>query len=133
MPVSVNVYQGCSLKTRPMTFVLPTVVTNDTLDTTSTITIKCSPNTDYVIDLDDGLHFKGNARRMLDPAVGYVTYEVYRDSPRTKVWRKGTFDGVTGNSGTGAPIDFVLYGRVTNASRIKSGGYKDTLTVTLNF
>ena len=116
-----------------MTFVLPAVVTNDTLDTTSTITIKCSPNTDFVIDLDDGLHMKANKRRMHDPAVGYVDYEVYRDSPRSKVWKKGRFDGVVGNSGAGGSLDFVLYGRVANATKIKSGGYKDTLTVTLNF
>ena len=133
MPVSLSVFQGCSLKTQPMTFLLPAVVTNDTLDTTSTITVKCSPNTNFTVDLDDGLYPKGIKRQMRDPVAGFVEYQVYRDTPRSKVWRKGNFDNVAGNSGTGTPFDIVLYGRVANASKIKAGGYKDTLTVTLNF
>ena len=63
----------------------------------------------------------------------YVSYDVYRDSPRSNVWGRGKTRNLAGNSGTGAPFDIVLYGRVQNTGKIIAGDYIDTLVVTLNF
>lgn len=134
MPVSLTVFTGCSLKTRPLMFVLPSPVGNAPLDATTTITVKCTPNTNFTVDLDKGLHNNGIVRRMYSPvAGGYVTYDVYRDSPRTNVWGTGQLKNITGNSGTGAPFDITLFGRIPQPKNIKAGDYRDTLTVTLNF
>lgn len=136
LPASVRVYTGCSLQTRPLTFDASQIVSNQ-IDSTSTITIRCTPNTDFSIDIDKGLNANGNSsnRQMRNVNTGaLLAYDVYRDSPRSNVWGTGALkNAVTGNSGAGAPMDIVLYGRVKNPGRIAAGDYKDTLTVTLNF
>lgn len=136
LPASVRVYTGCSLVTRPLTFDASQIVSNQ-IDSTATITVRCTPNTDFSIDIDKGLNANGNSanRQMRNVITGaLLAYDVYRDSPRSNVWGTAALKtGVTGNSGTGAPIDIVLYGRVKSTGKIAAGDYKDTLTVTLNF
>lgn len=104
------------------------------LSATVTITIKCTPNTNFTIDIDKGLNPQGANRRMRSVVTnGYITYDVYRDSPRSNTWGTGQLKNVAGNSGTGAPLDILVYGRVPKNQVIGSGDYKDTLAVTLNF
>src|SRR5688572_7155261 len=106
MPVSVTVFSGCSLRARPLMFVLPAVVSNNPLDATTTVTVKCTPNTDFTVDIDNGLHNNGINRRMRSAALNaFVAYDVYRDAPRTNVWGTGQLKNVTGNSGGGTPLD----------------------------
>jgi spore coat protein U-like protein len=136
LPVAVTVATGCTLQTRPLMFDATGIVGSNPIDATTTITVKCTPNTNYDVDIDTGLHANGNSanRRMFSASTNsYVSYDVYRDSPRNKVWGRGGNRNVTGNSGTGAPLDIMLYGRVKNTGKIAAGDYLDTLTVTLNF
>lgn len=136
LPVAVTVATGCSLVTRPLTFDASVIVGTNPIDATATITVKCTPDTDFDIDIDTGLYANGNSanRRMFSASTNsYVSYDVYRDSPRNNVWGRGKTRNVAGNSGTGSPIDFVLYGRVQNTGKIAAGDYLDTLVVTLNF
>lgn len=137
MEAKVRVFTGCSLQTRPLTFDASQAATANQIDATSSITIKCTPNTAYSIDIDKGLHSAGNSsnRAMRNVTTGaLLSYDVYRDSPRTNVWGTGALKtAVTGTSGSGAPINIQLYGRVRNPGKIAAGDYKDTLTVTLNF
>lgn len=133
LPVVVRVFTGCSLVTRPLTFDA-SVNTGANIDSTTTITVRCTPNTNFSVDIDKGLWANGINRRMFSSqANAYLTYDVYRDSPRTNVWGTGQLKNVTGNSGSGLPLDLLIYGRVTKPSTIKAGDYTDTLVVTLNF
>lgn len=133
LPVAVRVFAGCSLVTRPLTFDASTA-TGTNIDATTTITVRCTPNTSFSVDIDKGQYANGINRRMFSPqANAYLTYDVYRDSPRTNVWGTGQLKNVTGNSGSGLPLDILLYGRVTKPNTIKAGDYLDTLVVTLNF
>jgi spore coat protein U-like protein len=132
----VTVATGCTLQTRPLTFDATGIVGTNPFDATTTVTVKCTPNTPFDIDIDTGLYANGNSanRRMFSASTNsYVSYDVYRDSPRNNVWGRGKTRNVAGNSGTGAPIEFVLYGRVQNTGKIVAGDYLDTLVVTLNF
>lgn len=136
LPVEITVVTGCSLVTRPLMFDATGIVGTNPIDATTTITVKCTPNTDFDVDIDTGLHASGNSanRRMFSASTNsYVSYDVYRDSPRSNVWGRGKTRNVAGNSGAGAPLDIVLYGRVTNTGKIVAGDYIDTLVVTLNF
>nr|WP_237489140.1 spore coat U domain-containing protein [Tsuneonella aeria] len=135
MRVDLHVYSGCSLKTRPLTFVVPAGnIGNMDLDSTSTVTVKCTPNTAYSVDIDKGLHSNGINRRMRSVETNsFLAYDVYRDRPGGNVWGTGQLKNVTGNSGTGAALDITLYGRIRLPSKIQAGDYKDTLVVTLNF
>lgn len=130
----VTVFTGCSLVTRPMTFVVPNLTVNAAVDTTTTLTIKCTPNTNFTVDIDKGLYANGINRRMYSPASNsYVSYDVYRDSPRSKVWGTGQLKNVSGNSGNGAPLVITLFGRIPASGKIKAGDYADRLLVTVNF
>ncbi len=133
LPVAVRVFTGCSLVTRPLTFDAR-VITGTTIDSTTTITVRCTPNTNFSVDIDKGLWANGINRRMFSSqANAYLTYDVYRDSPRTNVWGTGQLKNVVGNSGSGLPLEILIYGRVTKPNNIKAGDYTDTLLVTLNF
>ena len=135
LTAEVTVFTGCSLVTRPLTFDATVITGNNPIDATTTITVKCTPNTNFTVDIDNGLHANGgSSNRQMSTATGaLLAYDVYRDSPRTNVWGTGQLKNVTGNSGAGAPLDILIYGRVPSASKIKAGDYKDTLVVTLNF
>jgi spore coat protein U-like protein len=135
LPVSVTVFTGCSLQTRPLTFDAAAVSGNNPIDATTTITVKCTPNTNFTVDIDNGLNANGKSsnRQMKSESGGLLAYDIYRDSPRTSVWGTGQLKNVTGNSGAGAPLDILIYGRVPNATKVVAGDYKDTLVVSLNF
>jgi spore coat protein U-like protein len=134
LAVVVRVVTGCSLQTFPLTFDASTIVGNNPIDATTHVVVKCTPNTNYTIDIDKGLYANGINRRMFSASTNsYVAYDVYRDSPRTSVWGTGQLKNVSGNSGTGLPLDILIYGRVPNTGKINAGDYKDTLIVTLNF
>ena len=135
MAAKLNVYSGCSLRTRPLVFLTTAIDAKGNADSTTTITIKCTPNVDYTIDIDKGQNANGINRRMYSALTNsYAAYDIYRDAPRTNVWGTGQLKNVTGNSGSGAAQDIVLYGRVPRILSVISGlDYRDTLTVTLNF
>lgn len=131
---AIKVFSGCSLETRPLMFVVPNTTVNVAVDATTTVTVKCTPNTSFTVDIDTGLHGNGINRRMYSPvANAYVSYDVYRDSPRTSVWGTGKLKNISGNSGTGAPLVITLFGRIPISGKIKAGDYADRLTVTLNY
>jgi spore coat protein U-like protein len=134
MRTDLTVYSGCSLKTRPLMFVTPNALVNVVVDSTTTVTVKCTPNTAFTVDIDKGQHPNGINRRMYSAQTNsYIAYDVYRDSPRTNVWGTGQLKNVSGNSGSGAPLDLLIYGRIPLSTKIKAGDYIDTLVVTLNF
>lgn len=131
---TVKIFTGCSLQARPLTFDASTSTGSNPIDAMTTITIRCTPNTNFTVDIDKGLYPKGVNRQMRSVLTGsFITYDVYRDSPRSNVWGTGQLKNVSGNSGSGAPLDILIYGRVPKNQTIQSGDYKDTLVVTLNF
>ena len=132
----VTVVSGCSLQTSDLMFVAPNPLIGLIIDSSTTLTVKCTPNTDYTVDIDDGQQPQGNnKRRMVSAGGATIPYNVYFDAARSasRVWGKGQGKNYAGNSGTGAAQVIPVYGRVTIAALIPAGGYKDTLTVTLNF
>jgi spore coat protein U-like protein len=136
LPVRLKVTDGCSLQTSDLMFVSQTPIIGLIIDSTATLTVKCTPNTAYTVDIDDGLQPQGNNKRQMVSAGGArIPYNVYFDAARSasRVWGKGTGKNYVGNSGTGATQLIPVYGRVVLAALIPAGGYKDTLVVTLNF
>jgi len=85
LPASITVFTGCSLVTRPLTFDATVITGNNPIDATTTITVKCTPNTNFTVDIDNGLNASGNSsnRQMRSATGGLLAYDVYRDSPRT--------------------------------------------------
>lgn len=135
LPVDLTVAPGCSLQTNPLMFVATNALINFNIDAAATLVVKCTPNTAYAVDIDDGLHARGNNRRRMFSASSnrYIDYNVFMDARRASIWGKGSTKNLTGNSGSGAPVSIPVYGRVPAAFLIAAGDYKDTLLVTLNF
>ena len=131
--VSVNPISSCTVSAAPLIFLIP-VPTNTNVDSTSTITIKCPPNTAYTIDIDKGLYNNGINRRVFNAGYNaYINYDVYKDPPRSAVWGTGGARNVAGNSGATGISLTTVYGRVNSVKTLKSGSYRDTLTVTVTF
>ena len=129
--VSVNPISSCTISAAPMIFLIP-VPTNLNVDATSTITIKCPPNTAFTIDIDTGLHNNGINRRVYNAGYNaYINYDIYKDPPRSAVWGTGGARNVAGNSGLTGISLMPVYGRVASVKTLKSGSYNDTLTVTI--
>lgn len=104
------------------------------IDQTSSIMVRCPTGTTWRLGLNNGSYASGTVRRMRNAAGNYVTYELYRDSPRTQRW--GNTLGTDTSNGTGAgetsPVTQTVYGRVP-AQAAASGTYEDTITVTLTY
>lgn len=130
---SVNPIGGCTVAATPLIFLIP-VPTNTNVDSTSSITIKCAPNTAFTVDIDRGLYPNGINRRVFNAAANaYINYDVYKDPPRSAVWGTGGARNVAGNTGLTGTSLMTVYGRVASVKTLKAGGYNDTLTVTITF
>ena len=131
--VSVNPIASCTVSAAPLIFLIP-VPTNINVDSTSTITVKCPRNTAFTIDIDTGLYSNGINRRVYNAGYNaYINYDVYKDPPRSAVWGTGGAKNVAGNSGLTGIALLTVYGRVASVKTLKSGSYRDTLTVTISF
>ncbi len=131
--VSVSPVSSCTVSALPLSFFIP-VPTNVNVDSTSTITIKCPPQTAWTVDIDTGLYSNGINRRVFNAGYNaYINYDVYKDPPRSAVWGTGGTKNVGGNSGPTGVSLLTVYGRVASVKTLKSGSYLDTLTVTVTF
>lgn len=131
--VSVAPISSCTVAASPLIFMIP-VPTNTNVDSTSSISIKCPPNTAFTVDIDTGLYPNGINRRVFNAATNaYINYNVYKDPPRSAVWGTGGAKNVGGNSGRTGLAVMTVYGRVASVKTLKAGGYRDTLTVTVTF
>jgi spore coat protein U-like protein len=133
MPVSLDVISGCTVSAAPLIFMMPTPA-NTTFDSTTTITVRCNPNLPYTIDIDNGLHALGTNRRVKHSTANqFLTYDIYKDPPRSQVWGRGNTRNLAGNAGPSGTVIYPVYGRLTGRSGATAGNYNDLVTVTVNF
>ena len=131
--VSVQPLSSCTVAAAPLIFMIP-APTNANVDSTTTVTVKCPPNTPFTIAIDSGLHFQGINRRVYNATTNsYINYDVYKDPPRSAVWGTGGAKTLAGNSGATGTSVSTVYGRVASVKTLQAGGYTDTLTVTITF
>ncbi len=131
LTVSAVVEQACHLDVRPLRF--------DTLrdgaprgDADGALAVACTPDTAFVVTMDDGQHRAGGTRRMSTPGGDFLAYELYSDAARTRRWGGGLADSVSGQISDGSAVTLPIYGRVEAASAT-TGSYADIVTVTVSF
>jgi spore coat protein U-like protein len=104
------------------------------VDANSAIAINCPRGTAFTIGLDKGQGAGATyAARKMTSGANTVTYSLYLDSARTKVW--GETDGVDTFSGTSASFGATcpVYGRVPAQASPAPGNYTDTVKITVTY
>ncbi len=107
------------------------------VDTSATMTVRCTQTTPWTVSLDAGLNAGGPtvfaARRMVN-AGHTLAYQLYTDAARTTIWGNGSGGtATTSGTGTGGTQSLTVYGRLPALSGAVPGTYADTVTVTVTY
>ncbi len=130
--VSATVQGSCTVIANDLTFGAYDPAAGD-LDVTTTIDVTCSDGTGYEVGLDGGTTTGDVTARAMTAAGVNLSYELYRDAPRTLSWEDlGSTNTVTG-TGDGTSQANTVYGRVPGSQFIATGTYNDTVTATVEF
>lgn len=132
MTVSATVEQSCNLDVRPLRF---EALRSDApyAEADSSLAVACTPNTPFVVTLDDGQHRADGRRRLANSAGGsFLAYDLYSDAARTRRWGAGQAESVSGQVAGGKTVTLPIYGRIEAASATP-GAYSDVVTVTVSF
>lgn len=136
MPVSAEVLENCSVISSAMSFGPITDVGATNVDSTATITLSCTLNAGYEIQLNDGLNALNGQRRLVNAtSKEAVNYDIYRNVSRDLRWgsQLGT-DTVSGTASPAGVATVTAYGRIpAGVAKVSAGAYTDTITVTVNF
>jgi spore coat protein U-like protein len=110
------------------------------LASTSTITVRCSNDTDYTVDLSAGSSNNVLARTLTSATSSVpLAYNLYTDVAHSTVWANG-LNGTGRASGLGAgmgtAITHTVYGFLDadlNVGQIDAGSFSDTITATITY
>lgn len=129
--VSATVEQACYLDVRPVRFAgLPSDAARAEAD--SALAVRCTPNTAFVVSMDNGQHHAAGGRRMAAASGEFLAYELYSDAARTRRWGASLTESVGGEVSSGSALTLPIYARV-EAVQAKAGTYTDVVTVTVSF
>ena len=103
------------------------------MDSTSTITTQCANGTPYQIGLGNGLNASGSTRRMAGGSSEFIIYDLYVDSSRTQRWGSTLNTDTVSLTGTGAPRNTAVYGRVAPHLTPSPVIYSDNITLTVTY
>lgn len=129
----VNILDQCRVETTDMDFGTQGLLLN-AVDSTSAVRVRCSNQTAFTVQLNDGLHAAGGNRRMRSANNDLLIYELFRDPARSQRWGSSTGQRAVGTGiGPGNIIELPVYGRVPAAPGAAPGSYSDTITVMVEF
>lgn len=134
---------SCSASASPIAFGSYNPFNVSPTDSTGTITVSCSLGglvslaVSYTIRLSSGGSGSYVPRRMSFGA-NPLGYNLYTTSGRTTVWGDGTGGSATvGDAyllGIGTTVrNYTVHGRVPALQNVRSGGYTDSVTVTVEY
>ena len=139
--VTMTVTKLCDVHTSApsdMTFTSPADLVT-AVNSTSTISVKCTPLTSYTVGLNAGA-FSGatvSTRKMIGQTINTysVGYGLYTDAGRTINWNDAGGAGLPGGTGNGSLQTYTVYGQVpaANIAGASPQVYKDTVQVTVTY
>lgn len=135
MPVTAQVLENCTVVSSPMNFGPITEVGAANVDASATLTLSCTLNAGYEIQLNDGENALNGQRRLTNvTGLEFINYDIFQDTARSKRWGSTlNTDTVEGTSTTGLTT-VTAYGRIpAGVQKVSAGAYSDTVTVTVNF
>jgi spore coat protein U-like protein len=144
MGVAADVVSNCVIQAEPISFVTYDPVESNEhnpLDTTTTVRIRCTADSEVMISLDNGRHSEmqgggeggegGMMKRRLAFEETLLVYDLFTDAARQNEWLADG-PGVT-LIGTGNTEEIQVYGRIAPGQNVPVGNYSDVVTATVNF
>jgi spore coat protein U-like protein len=119
-----------------VSFGIYNVFSTSPLDSTGTLTYRCSGGTGNVtIDLDRGNSTSFDPRFMLR-TTEHLNYNLYLDASRAVIWgdaTSGTTNYAIVDPPNGSNVSVTIYGRVPAGQDVTVGSYTDTIIATISF
>jgi len=134
--VTASVADNCVIATNDVNFGAFDGLTD--LTQSADITIRCTTNTPYEVELSTGGSGDYAAREMASGG-DVLVYNLYTDGGHTNIWGDGTTAGTGSASGTGTGMAFAqtkthtVYGELLAADNADApvGNYSDSITATV--
>ena len=103
-------------------------------DSTSTVTVTCTPGTGYNVGLDDGANFSATRRMKSATVAAYVPYTLSTDTLRATPWGNTVGTNTVAGTAIVTPTTLTVYGRVPGGTTpVAADVYSDLVTVTINY
>ena len=134
MAVTSLTVNACIVAATPMVFGTLNLISASPNDSTSTVTVTCTPGTGYNVGLDNGINFLTTRRMKAPTASAYVPYTLSSDTLHATPWGNaiGT-DTVVGTASV-VPTTLTVYGRVPGGTTpVAADAYSDLVTVTITY
>lgn len=136
LTVTANVLGACTIDPATLAFGNYDPTAGAPLDVSATIDLHCTQGSSYWIGLGNGLNFSGG-RRMSGGTGEFLSYELYRDAAHTAAW-DNTDGGLPNSTASTVAAGFsdytaTVYGRIPAGQNVSTGGYTDTVVMTINF
>jgi spore coat protein U-like protein len=127
----------CAVTATPLAFGNYTATASSPTDAQSTVNVTCAAGLGYSIALNQGSTSGATVddRAMSDGGSNTLSYGLYSDSGHSTLWGDGTAStSVVGpETGDGTAQGHTVYGRIPAGQFVASGGYTDTVTVTVTY
>jgi len=122
----------CSVGNSSLVFGSINTLTDNTVDSTGTITVTCDVSTPYTIALSPGGSGTYSPRRMASGG-NTLDYNLYRDSGYSQIWGDGTGGSYT--IADSVSKDYTVYGRIVLSTQRDAmvGSYSDSIIVTVTY
>ena len=130
--VTATVQNDCTVAATDLAFGTIGLVSSN-VDSTSTLTITCTPTTAYTVGLDAG-NVSGSTvdNRLMGSGSSTLRYQLYSDTARTQIWRDAV-DSTVGGTGSGVAQTLTVYGRIPTQTTPAVGSYLAQVTATITY
>ena len=124
--------RACIINVTGVNFGAYHVFSNVALDSAGNIDINCPNGVGYNITLSAGNGIY--EQRILSSGAYSLNYNLYTAADRAFVWGDASSGSVSvSGSGTGAPVNHVVYARTPPNQNVPAGVYSDTISIMINF
>ena len=132
--VTATVVSSCDVEATDLNFGSYDPVSSTPLDASTTIQIRCTNGTGYVVSLNAGIGSGASiASRRMTNGASTLAYSLYQDAGRTILWGESAGVDTVAGSGDGSAQTLTVYGRAPAQQAAVAGAFSDTVTVTVTY
>ena len=135
LAVSMTITAQCIFTSSTPTLSFPSngVLTSN-VDATATVSVQCTNSLPFQIGLDAGTGGGTTTTRLMAGGSSEtIQYKLYQDANHTINWGNTLNSDTASKTGTGASVDYTIYGRVPPQSTPSASSYTDTVTITVTY